>query len=361
MARKSFEEEDLLEQDPTPGGATAEKIPMNIYGGKTAIPEYMYIPMNQLIPFRDKQGRDFSRKDDELFQELVNSIREGGIIDALAVRPIGPNRYEILAGETRWLAAQEAGLTVVPCHVMNNIDDTGARRIFTVTNLMRRTLLPSDRINGWWHFYQAMKAEGRLRELREGLSVGPNEKIQYRQIMYYVSMYTLIPEWLDRLDDGQVPQRTAREIARLDEEKQRQLLPYSISDAEIPLLVEVANGKHGELTWSEEFLASMLTPLVPPAAEKTAQESQPADNENRDDAGGGEAAPPEQREAPAADGAADKEIFRHELRFRKARPSIIKAVRNGLRPDDYENAGSIIAQALKLYYQLMDGQAERDL
>lgn len=343
MARKSFEEEEERMDGPTPGGATAGKIPMNIYGGKTAIPEYMYIPMGQLVPFRDKQGRDFSRRDGELFQDLVSSIREGGIIDALTVRPIGPNQYEILAGETRWLAAKEAGLNAVPCHVMNNVDDVGARRIFTVTNLMRRTLLPSDRINGWWHFYQTMKAEGRLKELREGISTGAGENIQYRQIMYYVSMYTLIPEWLERLDDNQVPQRTAREIARLDQDKQRQLLPYTISDAEIALLVDVAGGKHEELSWSEELLASMLAPADRSAKQKPPGKEKPAV---------GQSAPPEGREAEA--GEADQETARREVRFKKARSGIIRAAREGLRPEDYENARSVIVQALKLYYETMD-------
>ena len=119
-----------VSSNSTPGGVTTEKMPVPINGGKTSINEYMNIPIDQLIPFRNKQGSDFSRKDSEFFQGLVDSIRESGIIDALSIRPVAPSQYEILAGETRWLAAQEAGLTVVPCHIMKNVDDNRARRIF---------------------------------------------------------------------------------------------------------------------------------------------------------------------------------------------------------------------------------------
>lgn len=400
--KKSFDDDEYDDiSRPAPGGVTAGKIPLAINGGKTAIHEYMNIPTNQLVAFRNKQGRDFSRKNDELFQELVDSIRDGGIIDALTVRAIGPNQYEILAGETRWLAAQEAGLTTVPCHVMTDVDDTRARRIFTVTNLVRRTLLPSDRINGWWHYHQALKSEGRLKELKDGLTdpeiarISGGTKLRYRQIMYYVSMYTLIPEWLAKLDSDEINMRTGREIARLDEDKQRQLLPYKVSDSELALLIEVAEGKNDNLTWSESLLASILAPISP-SVEASALEKASFDGEDTasDDevkgpgtghefefpAGGMETVgsnsskgteegteltgtvgeSPETGDTPVVAAPLPQEaieIAKKEMRFRKARPIIIKTVKSWLRPDDYEDAEAVIMQALKLYYEMLDKQA----
>lgn len=379
--------------ESAPGGVTTEKIPLSINGGKSTINEFMSVPIGQLIPFQNKQGSDFSRKDKGFFQELVDSIQDSGIINPLIVRPIGLNKYEILAGETRWLAAQEVGLAVVPCHIMDDVDDAMARRIFTVTNLLRRTLLPSDRVNGWWHYYQSMKEEGRLKELREGIADpeisamgGSSAKIQYRQIMNYVNMHALIPEWLERLDEG-LGMRTALEIARLDEEKQRQLLPYLVSDDDAHLLVEIATGKNADYSWSEELLSKILVPVnslsatpenqkagkkeaaapeseggqqlskeedhlssqMPPASEDASEEKDAPAQEDQ-----GEGSAPAAEETPADDENINIEQYQQEKQFRKAKPSIMKGVRSILRPNDYGNAESVIVKALTLYYELLD-------
>lgn len=385
--------------DSAPGGVTTDKIPLSINGGKTSINDFLNVPIGQLTPYQNKQGSDFSRKDKAFFQELVNSIQESGIIDPLVVRPIGLNQYEILAGETRWLAAQEVGLKVVPCHIMDNVDDAAAQRIFAVTNLLRRTLLPSDLVNGWWHYHQSLKKEGRLKELRQGISdpeisaiVGSPVKIQYRQIMNYVAMHSLIPEWLDRLDEG-LGVRAGCDIAKLDEEKQRQLLPYAVTDEDSHLLVEIAEGRNDNYTWSEELLSKILTPLsalsstknnrdtansnegdgpvavvagevgeTPPVEEGDAlslQVTPPSDEVS----GGEEAADqtdlalvpgPEAEEAPAGEESIDTEQYQQEKQFRKAKTSIIKGARSILRPNDYGNAESIIVKALTLYYTMLD-------
>lgn len=385
--------------ETTPGGATTEKIPLSINGGKSTINEFMNVPIGQLSPFQNKQGSDFSRKDTVFFQELMDSIRDSGIINPLIVRPIGLNQYEILSGETRWLAAQKVGLKVVPCHIMDNVDDATARRIFTVTNLLRRTLLPSDRVNGWWHYYLSMKEEGRLRELREGINVpeisamgGSPAKIQYRQIMNYVNMHSLIPEWLDRLDEG-LGMRTALDIAKLDEVKQRQLLPYSVSDDDSHLLVEIADGKNEKYTWSEELLSKILKPLNPLSSTQKSQDTAisngeggqkgaAADTSGKQPSVGdgdtlslqlssalkavseevvdavqadqGENSDPSTEEMPSSVESINTELYQQEKQFRKARASIMKGVRSMLRPIDYVNAESVIVKALTLYYQMLD-------
>lgn len=366
MAKKNFYDEDLTAREAPAG--TAAKMPINVTGGKRSLDDYMEIPVGQLIPFRGKNGRDFKRSDKLLLEQMRESVKEDGIVEALTVRAIKRDQYEILAGETRWLMAREAGLESVPCHIVE-ADDVEASRVFTITNLLRRTLLPSDRINGWTLFHEAEKRAGRLGELRRAvdelgaLDVTGEEPPTYRTIMYYVQMSRLIPEWLDRLDERKVAQKAARQISRLPEDKQRQLLPYDVSEEDARLLVDIASGKDEKLSWTREFLSRTLTPLSPPPGEAEAQA--PGDATGEADAtppaasvpGGAPEAERRTGSESGRDPEADREQYQREKQFRKARPSIIRAARDGLRPSDYANAEAIIMQALTLYYKMLDARA----
>lgn len=390
MAKKK----QFVNEDFTMAGVpdnTAEKMPFNVTGGKRLLKDYLEIPTNQLIPFRNKNGRDFKRTDQALLEQMKASMRDDGVVDALTVRPIGEDQYEILEGETRWMMAQEIGLEYVPCHIID-ADDNKASRIFTITNLLRRTLLPSDRINGWTLYHEAEKKAGRLSELRKTIDeldslnmTGREAPIAYRTIMVYVQMSHLIQEWLDRLDAKEVSFKAAREISRLPEDKQRQLLPYNVSEDEAHLLVDIAKGKNEKISWSEDILAKTLIPLIP----ATTSTEEPAPDHSDSDKGQADAppdfseqapapitsdlpVPPSQEEAPGegeeeADGQTEKQTdgenpqsidqekqFQQEKRFRKARTSIIKGAGQVLRPNDYENAESIIVKALTIYYEMLD-------
>ena len=87
------------------------------------------------------------RLDEEGIGELADSIREQGILQPLVVRPIaaadGPARYEIVAGERRWRAAQLAGLDRVPV-VVRELDDQSALAVALIENLQREDLNPLD-------------------------------------------------------------------------------------------------------------------------------------------------------------------------------------------------------------------------
>lgn len=364
MAKKKFFDEDEAFTVKEGPADTIAKMPINITGGKRSLADYLEIPVEQLVPFGGKNGRDFKRTDKVLLEQMKQSVKDDGIVEALTVRAVNRDKYEILAGETRWLMAQEAGLKSVPCHIIA-ADDTDAIRVFTITNLLRRTLLPSDRINGWTLFHETEKKAGRLGELRKAvdefgaMDPGGGERPSYRNIMYYVQMSRLIPEWMDRLDERKVAQKAARLISGLPEEKQRQLLPYNVTEEDARLLVEIAKGKHKSLSWSEAFLAKTLAPLEAPSGEPEARDIEAPD-------GAVETAAPK-TEAASENGGdpgmelplpVDPEVYQQEKQFRKAKPSIIKAARGALRPSDYANAEAIIMRALELYYKALDSGTE---
>ena len=75
--------------------------------------------------------------------ELAASIREHGVLQPILVRPLGPNTYQIVAGERRWRASRQAGLETIPA-LIEDIDDDTALEIAIIENLQREDLTPLD-------------------------------------------------------------------------------------------------------------------------------------------------------------------------------------------------------------------------
>jgi ParB-like partition proteins len=86
----------------------------------------------------------------ENLEELTNSIKEQGIIQPIVVRPdkLNDGKYEIIAGERRWLASQNAGLHEVPAVVLN-VDDVKSLEFAIVENVQRQDLNPIEEAQGY--------------------------------------------------------------------------------------------------------------------------------------------------------------------------------------------------------------------
>ncbi|HNB90493.1 MAG TPA: ParB/RepB/Spo0J family partition protein, partial [Plasticicumulans sp.] len=98
------------------------------------------LPVAQLVPGRFQPRRTI---DEAWLAELADSVRRLGVIEPVAVRPLGEGRYEILAGEMRWRAAQQAGLVELPV-IVHDVDDRTAASMALVENLLRRDLDPIE-------------------------------------------------------------------------------------------------------------------------------------------------------------------------------------------------------------------------
>jgi ParB/RepB/Spo0J family partition protein len=79
----------------------------------------------------------------ETLDELAASIREHGVLQPILVRPIGQNRYQLVAGERRWRASKQAGLETIPA-LIEDIDDDTALEISIIENLQREDISPLD-------------------------------------------------------------------------------------------------------------------------------------------------------------------------------------------------------------------------
>ena len=94
------------------------------------------LPLGQLQPGQFQPRSHFAP---EALEELTRSVKAQGVLQPLLVRPLGPERFEIVAGERRWRAAQQAGLSEVPV-LIRVLSDTDARMAAAVENLQRENL-----------------------------------------------------------------------------------------------------------------------------------------------------------------------------------------------------------------------------
>ncbi|MGV6806366.1 MAG: ParB/RepB/Spo0J family partition protein [bacterium] len=94
------------------------------------------IPIEQLQRGKYQPRRDMHP---EALEELATSIRNQGVMQPIVIRPIGQDRYEIIAGERRWRASQQAGLDTIPA-VIRDVDDEAAIAMALIENIQREDL-----------------------------------------------------------------------------------------------------------------------------------------------------------------------------------------------------------------------------
>ena len=103
------------------------------------------VPIESVIPNPEQPRTNF--KEEEL-AELAASIRKDGLLQPILVRPIGDNKYQIIAGERRWKACEMAGLSTVPVRIKEADDDT-ALELALIENLQRTDLNPIEEAYGY--------------------------------------------------------------------------------------------------------------------------------------------------------------------------------------------------------------------
>ncbi|MFO1414743.1 MAG: ParB/RepB/Spo0J family partition protein [Burkholderiales bacterium] len=115
-------------------------------GGKDE-PEASALQTIAIDRLRPGKYQPRTHMDDAALAELADSIREQGVMQPILVRPVDGHRFEIVAGERRWRAAQRAGLTVVPA-LVKDIPDHNALAMALIENLQREDLNPLEEAKG---------------------------------------------------------------------------------------------------------------------------------------------------------------------------------------------------------------------
>jgi ParB/RepB/Spo0J family partition protein len=98
------------------------------------------VPVDHIEPNPEQPRLAFNQ---ETLDELAASIREHGVLQPILVRPVGPNTYQLIAGERRWRASRQAGLDSIPA-LIEEIDDDTALEISIIENLQREDISPLD-------------------------------------------------------------------------------------------------------------------------------------------------------------------------------------------------------------------------
>ena len=187
----------------------------------------------QVDKLRTFEGHPFKVLDDEDMDNLIESIRQQGIISPLIVRTIeSTDEYEVISGHRRLHAAVKAGLSEVPA-LIYPLDRNEAMIAVVDSNLHREKLLPSEKAFAYKMKMDAMKTQGKRTDLTlsqaatksdTAAEIGKSQNESRDQVFRYIRLTYLIPELLDKVDGGVIALSPAVELSYLSKEQQKILL-----------------------------------------------------------------------------------------------------------------------------------------
>ena len=192
---------------------------------KNTMKKPVAIPVEKLRPFA---GHPFKVKDDDEMNTLIESIQTQGVLSPLIVRPIeNTEEYEVISGHRRLHAAQKAGITEIPA-LIYALDRDAAAIAVVDSNLHREHILPSEKAFAYKLKYEALKHQGTScqvgTKLRTDEQIAENANESARQIQRYIRLTYLIPEFLEKMDKGEIALSIGVELSFLDESSQREVL-----------------------------------------------------------------------------------------------------------------------------------------
>ena len=197
---------------------------------KNTMKKPVAIPVQKLRPFA---GHPFKVKDDEEMNTLIESIQTQGVLSPLIVRPIeNTDEYEVVSGHRRLHAAQKAGITEVPA-LIYALDRDAAAIAVVDSNLHREHILPSEKAFAYRMKLEAMSRQGHRsdltsdqlgRKLETAEIIAQQSDDSKSQVRRYIRLTYLIPEFLEKMDKGEIALSVGVELSFLDEQSQREVL-----------------------------------------------------------------------------------------------------------------------------------------
>ena len=219
----------------------------------------------------DFPNHPFKVKQDEAMAEMVDSVKQYGVLVPALVRPKADGGYEMVAGHRRKCAATLAGITEMPC-IVRNLSDDEATIIMVDSNLQRETILPSEKAFAYKMKLEAIKRQGQRSDLtstplepklkgsRSNEELAASSPDSRSQIQRYIRLTELIPPMLDMVDNGKIAFRPAVELSYLSKEQQQSLYDTMECEDCTPSLAQAIKMKEfsrdGKLT--EEVILSIM-------------------------------------------------------------------------------------------------------
>lgn len=196
------------------------------YGSDEKIVE---IELERLHSF---ENHPFKVTEDGQMMELQESIQKYGILNPLIVRPRPEGVYEIISGHRRKFAAEKIGYRKVPV-IIRMLNDDEAVISMVDSNLQREMIRPSEKAFAYKMKYEVIKREAGRRKCGQVDQLFGKKSIEVigedcgdspKQVQRYIRITELIPELLERVDDGSMGFTPAVQISYLKKEEQREML-----------------------------------------------------------------------------------------------------------------------------------------
>ena len=198
------------------------------------------LPTTEISDFPD---HPFKVRMDEEMEQMVESVKERGVLSPVLVRPMPDGSYQMVSGHRRKMAAKLAGLPVLPC-IVRELTDDEAIIIMVDSNLQREQVLPSEKAFAYKMKLDAMRRQAGRPSKNNSVPVGQNFGQTSRevlasnspdsntQIQRYIRLTNLTPELLDMVDNSvlkekdklQMALRPAVELSYLSKDEQNALL-----------------------------------------------------------------------------------------------------------------------------------------
>ena len=223
--------------------------------------EIKYLNVNELKPFEE---HPFKVRIDEEMDELVESIKENGVVSPIIARPHKDGGYEIISGHRRAKACEILQLEQAPV-IVKDIDDDTAVILVVDSNLNRENILPSEKAFAYQMKLEAIKRKaGRptkdnlcqvgtdLVGVRSDELVAENTDDSARQVQRYIRLTNLIDPLLTMVDEKQIAMTAAVELSYLGSKEQAQVMEVIDAEATAPSIAQAIKihnfSKEGKLS-----------------------------------------------------------------------------------------------------------------
>lgn len=225
----------------------------------------MEIDIASIHPFA---GHPFKVVDDEKMQDLVESVRENGVITPVLIRPAENNQYEMISGHRRMHAAELAGLSTIPAIVRDMTDDEAVIAMVDA-NIQREELLPSEKAFAFKMKMDAIKHQGITfgHDVQKWSheEIGKESGMSGRQVNRYIRLTELVPELLDLVDCKKINLTLAVDISYIDKEIQKWIFEYIRDNGFIkPNQITALRKQLGTETVSQNFMISIFNNAIAP-------------------------------------------------------------------------------------------------
>ena len=222
------------------------------------------LKISQLRPF---EGHPYKVLDDESMEALTESIRAQGVLSPLAVRPLGNEEYEVISGHRRLHACKKAGISSVPA-IVHDIDRDAAAIALVDSNLQREKILPSEKAFAYKLKMDALSRQGKRTDLTSRQVVGKlktadmiAENESGRQVQRYIRLTHLLPELLQKVDEGKIAFTPAVHLSYLSPAEQGWVLDEMERNDCTPSVGQAYHLKEHSMagTLTKDFVAGLMS------------------------------------------------------------------------------------------------------